>query len=76
MFKAEMNVRIKDNFTVKGDCDENALRTFKRYRGMETVVQCIYNQCCTLQIDHGHWAWSYDWLEPVYDHLESELFEI
>ena len=76
MFTAEMPVKIKDHFEVKGDCNEATLNAFKRYKGQYTTVQCMFNQCCTLHIDGGHWAWSFDWIDPIYNHLESELFEI
>ncbi len=50
---------------------------FDKYYGRETTIKCQFDQACTVDIDGGHSAWGYDWIDLKEEfHSKDELFEI
>jgi hypothetical protein len=73
LFKIGQKVRIL-NFDI--DVTEPGFKAMKDAQGKETFVRQRFNHCITLDIDNGHWGWSYDWIQPVLNCLPDRLFEI
>jgi hypothetical protein len=85
-FLKPTDVRIKKWADIKkwinecghGGYTTTALRHFRRHSGKETFVRENMNHCVLLDVDHGSYAWAYEWLEMpiIASVLDEDLFEI